>query len=177
MENQRIRLSKAMLKAGLLKLLKEKPIGQITVHELCIVSQINRTTFYKYYGSQTELLNEIESDFLNQLDESLKEIITQNSNALLLVLQYLYGQRELFCILTRSVPVQEFSAHVFSIPNIRAIFQSMISESNYSETEVKYIRRFVFEGAFSVLYSWLNSEDPEPAAEIADVLGLLKDRL
>ncbi|MCD8217662.1 MAG: TetR/AcrR family transcriptional regulator [Clostridiales bacterium] len=177
MENQRIRLSKEMLKTGLLKLLKEKPVGQITVHELCIVSQINRTTFYKYYGSQTELLNEIESDFLNQLDESLKEIITQNSNALLLVLQYLYEQRELFCILTRSVPVQEFSAHVFSIPNIRVIFQSMINESNYSDTEVKYIRRFVFEGAFSVLYSWLNSEDPEPAAEIADVLGLLKDRL
>ncbi len=177
MENQRIRLSKAMLKAGLLKLLKEKPLGQITVHELCIVSQINRTTFYKYYGSQTELLNEIESDFLNQLDESLQEIITQNSNALLLVLQYLYEQRELFCILTRSVPVQEFSSHVFSVPNIRVIFQNMIDESNYSDTEVKYIRRFVFEGAFSVIYGWLNSEDPEPAAEIADVLGLLKDRL
>lgn len=53
----------------------------------------------------------------------------------------------------------------------------MIDESNYSDTEVKYIRRFVFEGAFSVIYGWLNSEDPEPAAEIADVLGLLKDRL
>jgi len=79
--------------------------------------------------------------------------------------------------LTRSVPVQEFSSHVFSVPNIRVIFQNMIDESNYSDTEVKYIRRFVFEGAFSVIYGWLNSEDPEPAAEIADVLGLLKDRL
>ena len=30
MENQRIRLSKAMLKAGLLTLLKEKPLNQIS---------------------------------------------------------------------------------------------------------------------------------------------------
>ena len=58
MENQRIRLSKAMLKAGLLTLLKEKPLNQISIYELCAASQINRTTFYKYYGSQTDLLKE-----------------------------------------------------------------------------------------------------------------------
>jgi len=52
MENQRIRLSKAMLKNGLLKLLKEKSLNEITICELCAVSGINRTTFYKYYGSQ-----------------------------------------------------------------------------------------------------------------------------
>lgn len=82
MENQRIRISKTMLKNGLLKLLKEKTLNQITVYELCQVSQINRTTFYKYYGSQEELLNEIETDFLKQLDDDLKHIITKNADAL-----------------------------------------------------------------------------------------------
>ena len=40
MENQRIRLSKAMLKTGLLTLLKEKPLNQISIYELCAASQI-----------------------------------------------------------------------------------------------------------------------------------------
>ncbi|MCD8394127.1 MAG: TetR/AcrR family transcriptional regulator [Bacteroidales bacterium] len=177
MENQRIRISKAMLKSGLIKLLKEKPLSQITVYELCKVSQINRTTFYKYYGSQGELLNEIEMDFLRQLDEELKRVITQSCNAMPLILQHLYDQRELFCLLVRSVPMQEFSAHLFAIPSIGVIFQNMLDESSYSETEVKYIRQFVFQGTFSVLCDWLNSESPEPVEKIADVLGLLKSKL
>ncbi len=53
----------------------------------------------------------------------------------------------------------------------------MLDESNYSETEVKYIRQFVFQGTFSILYDWLNSDDPEPVEKIADVLGLLKSKL
>ncbi|MCD8124609.1 MAG: TetR/AcrR family transcriptional regulator [Lachnospiraceae bacterium] len=177
MENQRIRISKTMLKTGLLKLLKEKPLSQITVYELCQVSEINRTTFYKYYGSQEELLNEIEGDFLRQLDEDLKQVITQGSNAMLLILQHLYEERELFCLLVRSVPAQEFSGHLFAIPSIEVIFRNMFNENNYSETEVKYIRQFVFQGTFSVLYDWLNSENPEPVEKIVDVLGLLRSKL
>lgn len=177
MENQRIRISKAMLKSGLLKLLKEKPLSQITVYELCAVSQINRTTFYKYYGSQTDLLNEIEADFLTQLDEDLKPIIAQSPNALLPVLEHLYEQREIFCLLVRSIPVQEFATHLFAIPSIGMIFQNMADGSSYSETKAKYIRRFVFQGTFTVLYDWLNSDSPEPVAEIAEVLGLLRNKL
>ncbi|MCD8051803.1 MAG: TetR/AcrR family transcriptional regulator [Clostridiales bacterium] len=177
MENQRVRISKTMLKTGLLKLLRKKPLSQITVYELCKVSEINRTTFYKYYGSQEELLNEIESDFLRQLDEELKQVITQSSNAMLLTLQHLYEQRDLFCLLVRSVPMQEFSSHLFALPSIGVIFQNMLDESNYSETEVKYIRQFVFQGTFSVLYDWLNSESPEPVEKISNVLGLLKSKL
>ncbi|MCD8353210.1 MAG: TetR/AcrR family transcriptional regulator [Clostridiales bacterium] len=177
MENQRVRISKTMLKTGLLKLLRKKPLSQITVYELCKVSEINRTTFYKYYGSQEELLNEIESDFLRQLDEELKQVITQSSNAMLLTLQHLYEQRDLFCLLVRSVPMQEFSSHLFALPSIGVIFQNMLDESNYSETEVKYIRQFVFQGTFSVLYDWLNSENPEPVEKISNVLGLLKSKL
>ncbi|MCC8064921.1 MAG: TetR/AcrR family transcriptional regulator [Clostridiales bacterium] len=177
MENQRIRISKTMLKTGLLKLLREKPLSQITVYELCKVSQINRTTFYKYYGSQEDLLNEIETDFLGQLDGELKQVIAQSSNSVPLILQHLYDQRELFCLLVRSVPMQEFAAHLFALPSIGILFQNRVDEGSYSATEAKYIRQFVFQGTFSVLYDWLNSEAPEPVEEIANVLGLLKSKL
>ena len=105
-ENQRIRLSKSMLKSGLLRLLKEKPLNEISIYELCQESQINRTTFYKYYGSQMDLLNEIEMDFLTQMNENLNSVIEHDTNALLAVLNHLYEERELFCLLVRSVPVQ-----------------------------------------------------------------------
>ncbi|MCD7735349.1 MAG: TetR/AcrR family transcriptional regulator, partial [Lachnospiraceae bacterium] len=171
-------------------------------YELCKVSQINRTTFYKYYGSPEELLNEIEVDFLKQLDDEIKPVSaqtetfspknrrqdllpTQNSseknensaNSLLPVLHHLYEQRELFCLLVRSLPAQEFASHLFSIPSIRDIFQNVTEESNYSETEEKYIRQFIFQGTFAMLYDWLDSENPDPAEGIAEILERLKKKL
>ncbi|MCD7762179.1 MAG: TetR/AcrR family transcriptional regulator [Lachnospiraceae bacterium] len=202
MENQRIRISKTMLKSGMVQLLKEKSLSQITVYELCKVSQINRTTFYKYYGSPEELLNEIEADFLKQLDDEIKPVHTHaeafsqkthqeehvsaqnssvknetSSDSLLPVLHHLYEQRELFCLLVRSLPAQEFASHLFSIPSIRAIFQNMTEESSYSETEEKYIRQFIFQGTFAMLYDWLDSENPEPAEKITEILEILKKKL
>ncbi|MCC8137681.1 MAG: TetR/AcrR family transcriptional regulator [Clostridiales bacterium] len=202
MENQRIRISKSMLKSGMIQLLKEKPLSQITVYELCKVSQINRTTFYKYYGSPEELLNEIEADFLKQLDDEIKPVRTQaetfsqnnrqqdhlpaqnsseksetSANSLLPVLHHLYEQRELFCLLVRTLPMQDFASHMFSIPSIRAIFQNMTEESSYSETEEKYIRQFIFQGTFAILYDWLDSENPEPAERITEILETLKEKL
>ena len=64
MENQRVRLSKMLLKNALIKLLKEKPLEKITIYELCAEAQLNRVTFYKYYGSQYDLLTDIENDCL-----------------------------------------------------------------------------------------------------------------
>ena len=46
MENQRVRLSKALLKEALVRLLETKPLDKITIYELCAEAQINRTTFY-----------------------------------------------------------------------------------------------------------------------------------
>lgn len=176
MENQRIRISKMMLKSGLIKLLNEKTLNQISVHELCTVAQINRTTFYKYYGSPAELLRDIELDFLTQLDADLQPIIHQNDNALVPVLSHLFDQRALFCLLVRSVPMQEFAQHLFSLPSISTIFQNMAESSGYTETQAKYIRRFIFQGTFTVLFEWLDSETPESVKEIAEILSILKSK-
>ena len=69
MENQRVRLSKMLLKNALIKLLKEKPLEKITIYELCAEAQLNRVTFYKYYGSQYDLLTDIENDCFRKLEE------------------------------------------------------------------------------------------------------------
>ena len=70
-EDQRIRLSKQLLRNALLELLKEKHISKVSVREICERAQINRTTFYKYYGSQYELLEDIENMLIAQITEKI----------------------------------------------------------------------------------------------------------
>ena len=73
MENQRIRLTKTLLKNALLALLEKKPIERIAVSEICAQAQVNRTTFYKYYGSQYDLLAEMKRIILKSWRGTLRE--------------------------------------------------------------------------------------------------------
>ena len=57
MENQRVYLSKKLLENALINLLKQKSLYKISIRELCEVASINRSTFYKYFSSQFDLLN------------------------------------------------------------------------------------------------------------------------
>lgn len=99
MENQRIRLSKAMLKNALMGLLKEKPIEKISVYELCAAAQINRTTFYKYYGSQYELLTDAENDYFRKLEDVLSENASDGRDSLCRVLEALLADEAAFMTL------------------------------------------------------------------------------
>ena len=70
MENQRIRVSKTMLEGALMRLLREKRVDKVTVYELCQEAGINRTTFYKYYGSPQDLLDQIIAEMLAQFEQA-----------------------------------------------------------------------------------------------------------
>lgn len=69
-ENQRITLSKRLLKESLLHLLKKKHINDISVSELCQQAEINRTTFYRHYQIPHDVLLEIEYDFIQTYYQS-----------------------------------------------------------------------------------------------------------
>lgn len=58
-QNLRVTLSKRMLKEGLFRCLKRKPLEKITVSELCREAQVNRTTFYNHYTIPRDILIEI----------------------------------------------------------------------------------------------------------------------
>ena len=47
--NQRILLTKTMLKNSLLELLQTETIQKVSIKQICQNAQINRSTFYKYY--------------------------------------------------------------------------------------------------------------------------------
>ena len=91
MENQRIRVTKRMLKEALVKLLENKPIEKVSVLEICQTAEINRTTFYKYYGSQYDLMSDIQDDFLRELEINLRE--KENLYSLQNILTYIDTHR------------------------------------------------------------------------------------
>lgn len=62
MDNQRVRLTKRLLSESLLSLMSKKSFDQISVVELCSKAGINRATFYRYYNSPIDILQEIQTE-------------------------------------------------------------------------------------------------------------------
>lgn len=63
--DRRIRKTEAQLRKGLLELLKEKNIQNITVQELVDKVDMNRSTFYLHYKDIYDLLEHIEKNYFD----------------------------------------------------------------------------------------------------------------
>ena len=66
-ENQRITVTKRMLKEGLLRLLKDEELKKIRITELCQESGVNRATFYRHYETVEDVLLDLERDIAIQM--------------------------------------------------------------------------------------------------------------
>ena len=71
-ENQRVTVTKRMLREGLLRLLETKELDKINITELCKESGINRITFYRHYETPRDVLLEMENELLSKLKESMR---------------------------------------------------------------------------------------------------------
>ncbi len=65
--NQRIRITKQLMREGLLRCLQTRPIEKITISELCRESGINRATFYHHYESPQDILLEIGWEYAEKI--------------------------------------------------------------------------------------------------------------
>ena len=72
-KDRRIRKSKEALKNSLIELMKEKPVNNITVKELVLTADLNRSTFYNYYCDIPDMLQKLEMELYNELLEKVAE--------------------------------------------------------------------------------------------------------
>ncbi|MDD7739067.1 MAG: TetR-like C-terminal domain-containing protein [Lachnospiraceae bacterium] len=172
MENQRIRITKKMLKNALMDLLENQPIGKVTVYSLCEKAEINRTTFYKYYGSPYELLDEIETDYFRELEHCLTENNEEGSNGLVSALCFLEGERKNWRVLINTVHDEEFAQRLFDLPVIRRLLDHYIGNAQ-KEGQRDYIRLFICHGGYAIIRQWLKKDNGESPEEIADLIFTL----
>jgi AcrR family transcriptional regulator len=159
-----------MLKEALVRLLEEKPLEKITVYELCAEAEINRTTFYKYYGSQYELMEDIQADFLHELEINLQE--KENPHSLQNILTYIDKQRSAALILLKSAPDNGFLEKILSLSLITDQIEEYLSPEEAANRKA-YTKEFVIFGSYSVVRKWLLSEQPETPEEIAIIINSL----
>jgi len=167
MDSQRVRITKKMLKDSLVQLLKAKPLHQLSVKEICETAEINRTTFYKYYGSQYELFEEMEQDVLAQIGSYLDNGIDLDINMAQLTLTLTFIHENIaFCrlLLNNNIDPQFPRKLVMALQNIPHL-------GNHSDEEATYLFDFMIGGGFALIKRWINKENRESPQEMAALLN------
>lgn len=67
--------SKKMIRAAMIELLAEKDISKITVVDIIRRADLSRNTFYAHYQDIYAVLEEVENDFLSEMNRYLDEAI------------------------------------------------------------------------------------------------------
>ncbi len=173
-ENQRVRLTKQLLKASLMELMKEKTIGKIHVKEICENAEINRSTFYVYYPDPYALLDEIQNELVAHVREHLDKIdsASGNENYLEALMEYIRDHADIFrTLLCRQENILFQSSFVeASLSNLRKSVP--LKES---ETVNEYIYAYLITGCLSMVKRWIEADFDMSCPEMAGLLFTLSD--
>ena len=169
-ENQRVLLTKRLLKEGLLRLLWEKNLEQINVSELCRVAGINRATFYKHYAIPQDVLRDIQQDVVKEIKAMAPgERTAETAKAYLSdICAYLYANRPLICILLKTNTDEELVA-MFSEANRRywGQYQQHVS---MDEDSVQLMVTFFSSGGYYLIRQWLLEDVRKTPDEVSDLV-------
>ena len=157
-ENQRVRLTKTLLKNSLLKLSKKKPFNQITITELCDEAQINRCTFYTHYASPYDVLTEMEDELISELKKQLitkRSSVYSLSNHIEILSDYFRDNKDISkLVFANNSSNSDFAERLFKM--IFSVYPAMSEGLNkFSGESRQLVTTFYVNGIYNVIRQWL----------------------
>ena len=173
-ENQRITVTKRMLKEGLVRLLQTKELDQIKVTELCQESGVNRATFYRHYETPKDVLAELNLDFIRQMMPDVRHATTAAEEHAFLenAFSYLYDHRDLAKVLLRCSSGMEMAKRLDDFLSDRwEQVKSAQKIEGVDEDTARIIRTMLGGGCFCLLRQWILEDIPKTPQEIATIVS------
>lgn len=172
-ENQRISLTKRLLKENLLLLLSEKDLQKITVSELCAAAEINRCTFYKHYGCIADVLSDIEKGVVEDLEEIWKKYESIEkwplNNCVEASCLYLQEHYELAKLLLRTSDSNlGFAAVILNTEHTYSMYEQNFSQIK-DETIRRFVISFVIHGTYHMIREWILDGCPKTPKEMGEL--------
>lgn len=178
-ENQRIAVSKRMLKESMLQLLKEKELDKISVTELCRDAGINRATFYRHYQIPRDVLIEIEKDLYYDLKQQIPlpkkpEDVRPTIEKLC---RYMEEHIELLRVIIRSNSDTDFALFINSIfSELWHEVRNIGAMKTLSEEDAQLLALYSAGGSYFVLRHWLLGKIHKSSKQMADYVYTLANK-
>lgn len=170
----RVTHTKKLLKEGLLALMQEKPISEITVSELCRKSTVNRNTFYNHYYLPSDILTEIEKELFDYINQTIRE----NNDPIrttLLICREMKRQQDLCTIIMSKNGDPQFLINAYGM-----IYQELLVKhypKDIPKHRIDMINAYIIAGCVAIENEWVKGGMVESPEEIAMLVTELSENV
>lgn len=184
-ENRSVRNTKRRLREGLLKLMEEKPINEISVKELTDLVDVNRGTFYFHYQDIYDLLRAMEDEFFVQFDRTLTEhkpfsdpgkdagTGTAVSPYLHAIFSFLYENRSFCRIMLSLHGDMQFVDRVKTRVDDQCRYFWQILAPGADELRYGIYNAFIINGCIGLIQEWVNDRRDLTVESISELTATL----
>ena len=176
-ENRRVRMTRRLLKDALLELLEEQDLSNISVTAICEAADVHRSTFYKYYTEPSDVLREIEEDYLNRIpcpsavpDQQGRERLLLSTTAFF---DYVKENEKAFRVLFGKTGDSGFAARLVDLLCARYI----VGVEEPDEMRARFIRLYIASGSVGLMRTWIETGFPVSSREIAETIYSLSVKI
>lgn len=181
--DRRVRKTKQQLQDGFIQLRKKKDLKDITVKELCELTDLNRGTFYLHYKDIYDLSEQLESSLFISLQDVLdkhsldyENNLTNSPEHLLRDILQLIKDNADFCTMLLSDTGEITFINKLKKLVLDIVFKKCINIFDFNKEEhFTYSYNFILYGCIGIIDSWLLNglkESPEEIAQLTSKMIL-----
>lgn len=166
-DNRSVRHTKKRIRDGLIALMRQKPIQNISVKELTEHIDLNRGTFYFHYRDIYDLLEQLEADLLEQLQSVLSSPHEAPSEIIRELFVFFQENADLCSLLlgpSGDMAFVENTKHAISKTLIK-IWET--SEPNVSRNDYDFFSAYIINGFTGMVQLWYETGMKRTPEEMA----------
>ncbi|TDL31057.1 TetR/AcrR family transcriptional regulator [Jeotgalibacillus sp. S-D1] len=172
--DQRKKYTRKVLKESLITLLEKKPISSITVKEICLMADINRSTFYTHYSDHLDLLNKIEEEIIEDMNTYLHSYSYEAEEEAIQItekiLEYIIENKRMLQTLLTNDGSTAFEKKLMKLTR-QYLMNNWMNANEVKITESEYLSTFVMSGAIHVIKDWIENDMDQSPAEMAVMIN------
>ncbi|MBQ7049379.1 MAG: TetR family transcriptional regulator C-terminal domain-containing protein [Firmicutes bacterium] len=172
-ENQRVALTKRLLRDALFHLLQTESLNKITITRLCQEADVNRATFYHHYAAPRDVLMEAATELAEDLKQISPPTIlpSEAEQFMTKICTYLKEKADIVKVLFLCETDDDLASTLSDInQNIWEKDRSLIQKIPLDDDNMRLLSSFFISGAYQLIRLWLLEDIPKTPEEIAKLV-------
>ncbi len=175
--DQRVRLTKMIIKKTFVEILQKKPLKKVTVREICDLASINRGTFYNHYVDAFDLMEQMITELLTAARDVLKNQKNSwednNYSLCYNVLSLIKENKAFVSVLLKDNTDESLALRFvrFSKEDFFAKYKGMVGDNDLPALESFFL--FATGGFFALLRRWFDNNTESSTEALARECGNL----
>lgn len=172
-DNQRIIITKKLLRDALIKLLQKKHIDDISVSKLCQEAQINRTTFYRHYQTPHDVLIETELELIKIFykSSSCSGKTDDIQSVVANICRHLYSNKKIVKIFMRNNTDKDISLIFRNFSEgFLASREAFYKGEKIDASVFSLMQTFFSQGLYASVRQWILEDIPLVPEQVADLI-------